>query len=209
MRPDSVADHPLSVSEYIAWEEGNTVKHEYVAGEVYAMTGVSARHNLIMLNLAMALRGRTRGRGCRVFATDVKLRASSDRYYYPDLMVACGSAGEIALIVSEPSLVVEVTSPSTRGTDRREKLEAYMKMPSLRAYLIVDQRRRHVLMYTRRGAADWTREEVSGNDELSLSFLNTTLSLDEIYEDITLPPLAVGEDVDPDEWGDEEELDDF
>jgi Uma2 family endonuclease len=204
MRPDSAVEHPLSVSEYIAWEEGNTVKHEYVAGEVYAMTGVTARHNLITLNLAHALKRRARSRGCRTFATDVKLRAGADRIYYPDLMVACGSAGEVELIVSEPSMVVEVTSPSTRSTDRREKLEAYMRLPSLRVYLIVDQRRRHVLVYTRNSGADWTREEVSGNGEVSLAFLDTKVPLDEIYEDISLPPLGVREKAGVGEWGEED-----
>ena len=194
MRPDSAVDRPLSVSEYIAWEEGNTIKHEYVAGEVYAMTGVSARHNLITLNLVRALWQRARGRGCRVFATDVKLRVAGDRIYYPDVMVACGAAGEVALIVTEPSMVIEVTSPSTRATDRREKLEAYMRLHSLRVYLIVEQRRKHVLVYTRHGGADWTRQEVSGDGEVALEFLDASVSLEEIYEDIPLPPLGVGEE---------------
>jgi Uma2 family endonuclease len=204
MRPDPAIDHPLSISEYIAWEEGNTIKHEFVAGEVYAMTGVTLRHNLITLNLARAMWQRARGGGCRVLATDVKLRTGSDRIYYPDLMVVCGAAAEVALIVSEPSMVVEVTSPSTRATDRREKLEAYMRMPSLRIYLIVDQRRRHVLMYTRKGAGDWTREEISGDGAVALEFLGANIPLDEIYEDITLPPLGGRENADEDEWSDDE-----
>lgn len=69
----------------------------------------------------------------------------STRVYYPDVIVACGKAAEVELIVDEPSLIVEDTSPSTRATDRREKLDAYMRIASLRVYLIVEQRRKHVI----------------------------------------------------------------
>lgn len=139
-----------------------------------------------------------------MLATDVKLRAGSDRIYYPDIMAACGAAASVELIVDAPSLVVEVTSPSTRATDRREKLEAYMRLSSLRSYLIVEQRRRHVLVYTRAGDGDWTRDEIAGDGDVTIDVLDTVLSLDDIYEDVPLPPLRVGEGEDADEWGDEE-----
>ena len=135
----------LTLDEYLAFEEQSPLKHEYIAGEVFAMSGVTIRHNLITLNIAVALRTAARARGCRVLATEVKLQAASDRIYYPDLMVACGRAGEVELIVQEPSIVVEVSSRSTRATDRREKLDAYQRISSLRQYLIVEQRRRHVM----------------------------------------------------------------
>lgn len=112
---------PMSLDEYLAFEERSPLRHEYVAGEVYTMTGATTRHNLITLNIVSHLRGAARSHGCRVFATDVKLR-SADRVYCPDVIVACGKAANVELIVEEPSLVVEVTSPSTRATDRREKL---------------------------------------------------------------------------------------
>jgi Uma2 family endonuclease len=141
------AEHPdrlLTLEEYLAFEEASTIKHEFVAGQVYAMSGVTLRHNLITLNLARRLHGPARARRCTVLVTDVKLLIG-DRVYYPDGMVVCGKAAEVELIVGEPSLVVEVTSPSTRTTDRREKLDAYLKVPSLTQYLIVEQRRKQVL----------------------------------------------------------------
>src|SRR4051812_24996984 len=82
MRPIDHMTEPMSIDEYLAWEGGNVVKHEYVSGEVYLMAGVTGRHNLITLNLVRALHGLVRPRGCRVYATDVKLRAASDRIYY-------------------------------------------------------------------------------------------------------------------------------
>ena len=120
-------------------------------------------------------------------------------------MIACGAAASVELIVEEPSLVVEIMSRSSRGTDRREKLDAYSHMPSLRTYLIVDQRRRQVLVYTRR-QNDWNREEIAGAGEVRIPFLDAVLSLDDVYEDVPLPPLTVGED--DDAWYDVSDDDD-
>ncbi len=193
----------MSLDEYLAFEEKSPVKHEYVSGEVYAMTGVTTRHNLITLNIARHLHDAARSHGCRVFATDVKLRAA-DRVYYPDVILACGKAAEVELIIEEPSLVVEVTSPSTRATDRREKLDSYRRIPSLRMYLIVEQRRRHVLVYARSANGEWVRDAATGENNIPIPPLDTRITLDEIYEDIDLPPLAVGEGEYWEDYGDEE-----
>jgi Uma2 family endonuclease len=198
MRPIDHAQAPMTLEEYLAWEEQNVIKHEYVAGEVYAMSGVTKRHNLITLNLVRSLHALVRPRGCQVFATDIKLRASSDRIYHPDVVVACGAAANFDLIIEAPTLVVEVTSPSTRATDRREKLEAYMRMPSLRVYLIVEQRRRQVLVYRRDPDATWTREEITSGD-VELALIGGAISVDEIYDDVPLPPMGVGENEDMEE----------
>ena len=196
--------HPrrrLTLDEYLAFEEESPIRHEYVAGEVYAMSGPTTRHNTISLNIHTHLRAAARRRGCRVFVEAIKLHIL-DRVYYPDVMVACGSAADVELIVEEPSLVVEVTSPSTRATDRREKLEAYMRVASLRLYLIVDQRRKHVIAYTRDAAGEWLRDEIDGDGAIEIPFLETTLAIAGIYEDVNLPPLQMreGEDWDADEW---------
>jgi Uma2 family endonuclease len=197
----------MSIEAYLEFEERSPIKHEYVAGEVYAMSGVTTRHNLINLNITRHLHQPARKRGCRVFAADVKLKAAADRIYYPDVIVACGKAAQVELIVEEPMLVVEITSPSTRASDRREKLDAYRRMPSLRMYMIVDQRRRHVFVYRRKARGEWVREEVQGEGEISIPQLRVKLEMDEIYDDVPLPPLAVGEG---EEWEDyaEEEVED-
>ncbi|MBI4503615.1 MAG: Uma2 family endonuclease [Gemmatimonadetes bacterium] len=197
------AGHLMSLEEYLAFEEKSPLRHEYVAGEVYVMVGGTTRHNLITLNLTRHLHQPARSRGCRVFATDVKLRAAADRIYYPDIILACGKAADVERIVQEPALVAEVTSPSTRATDRREKLDAYQRIPSLRTYLVVEQRRRQVFAYTRDAKGQWLREEIQGSGEISIPTLGIQLSLDDIYDDVPLPPLAVKE-----EWegyGDENE----
>jgi len=191
----------MTLDEYLAFEEQSPIRHEFVAGEVYAMSGPTTRHNTISLNIHRHLHSPARRRGCRVFVEAIKLHIL-DRVYYPDVMIACGSAAEVELIVEEPSLVVEVTSPSTRATDRREKLEAYMRVASLRLYLIVDQRRKHVIVYSKDQAGEWLRDEIDGEGAIEIPFLETPLALSEIYDDVTLLPLRVreGEDWDADEW---------
>ena len=193
----------MSFDEYLAFEEYSPIKHEYVSGEAYVMTGVTTRHNLITLNIARYLHDAARSHGCRVFATDVKLRVA-DRVYYPDVILACGKAAEVELIIEEPSLVVEVTSPSTRATDRREKLDSYRRIPSLEMYLIVEQRRRHVLVYARDANGDWVRNEVADEQDIPIPLIDTRITFDEIYEGIKLPPLAVGEGEPWEDYGDEE-----
>ncbi len=184
----------MSLDEYLAFEEKSPIKHEYVGGEVYAMSGTTFRHGRIALNIARHLHSAARSHGCGIVLSDVKVRAASDRVYYPDVLIACGRAAQVDLIVEAPSLIVEVTSPTTRATARREKLDAYLKIPSLRMYLIVDQRRRYVHAYYRDAKGEWQREEIQGEGAVAIAFLDTQLTLDQIYEDVTLPPLTVKEE---------------
>ena len=121
-----------------------------------------------------------------------------DRIYYPDVMVPCGRAADVELIVEEPAVLVEVTARSSRATDRREKLDAYTRLPSLRCYVIVDQRRKHVLVYARGDDGEWVRDEHAGEGTIVIPVVGVSLSLDEIYDDVPLPPMRVGEE-EPDE----------
>ena len=186
----------MTVAEFLSFEETSPAKHEYVAGEVFAMSGVTTRHNLINFNIARLLHAVARKHGCRVFIAEVMLRAADDRFYYPDAIVACGRASEVERIVTDPTVVVEVTSLTTRATDRREKLDAYRRMPTLWSYVIVEQRRRHVLVYTRGDGGDWSRDELTGAGDVAIPCLEARFTLDEIYDDVPLPPLAVGEEED-------------
>ena len=196
----------LTLEEYLAFEETSSLRHEFVAGEVYVMTGGTVRHNVITLNLVRRLYGPARARHCTVLATDVNVHVD-DRIYYPDVMVACGKAADVELIVNAPSLIAEVISPSTRSIDRREKLDAYLKVPSLRQYLVIDHRRKQVVSYSRADeASEWWRDEVEGDGDISIPVLDTHIAIADIYEDVKLPPLTVNEEEDDeyeyanDEW---------
>lgn len=192
----------MSIGDYFAWEQRNPSRHEYVAGEVYAMSGATVRHNLIALNLVRALHGPARAAGCVVLASDVQLLAAADRVYYPDVMLVCGDARHAEHRIEQPSLIAEVTSPSTRATDRREKLEAYSRLASLRLYLIVDQRRRHVLVYQRDEAlGQWLSHEfVDPADVISVPWIDGTITLHAIYDGIEPQAMTVREE-DEDGWG--------
>jgi Uma2 family endonuclease len=131
---------PMTAAEFLAWDETQTLKHEFVRGEVFAMTGGVDRNNTVALNVAIALRLHLRGSRCRVYASDVRLRVeAADCYFYPDVMVTCSDAdlGD-RVLKSEPVLVVEVLSPSTAAFDRGDKFADYRALPSLREYLLID-----------------------------------------------------------------------
>lgn len=196
MRDTHVVTSPMTVDEYLAFEESSPERHEYIAGVVYLMSGASGRHNLISSNILRAVHAPARRRGCRVYMEGVKLRAAQDRIYYPDVMVVCRELAGDEIVLENPSLIVEVTSPGTRATDRREKLAAYRAMPSLETYVIVEQRRRLVTVHWRVQGGEWQGLELAGDGDIPLPFLGTTLTLDQIYEDVPLPPLRVGEEAD-------------
>jgi Uma2 family endonuclease len=190
MRDPSVLQS-MSVDEYLRFEESSLLKHEYVAGEVYAMSGATLRHNCITLNVGTRLFAAAGDGPCRAFMSDVRLQAAGDVYYYPDVMVVCTPVAELDIIVREPCVVVEVTSPSTARIDRGEKLAAYRGMRSLRAYVIVDHRRRRVERHARDAAGEWLREEAVGEGRVLVPCLDVELTLDEVYRGVELP--AVGE----------------
>ncbi|HEU4631227.1 MAG TPA: Uma2 family endonuclease [Gemmatimonadaceae bacterium] len=183
---------PMTEAEYLRFEAAATVKHEFVAGEVYAMSGVTRRHARIVTNLIIRLGTAARGSRCQVIATDVKLRVASDRIYYPDVMVVCTPGSDDDLVLRDPCLVVEVTSPSTARIDRGEKLDAYRGVASLRAYLVVDHRQRRVERHWRDDAGRWQRAEVTGEGSVPIPCPETALTLAEIYEGVEL--LAVREE---------------
>lgn len=177
----------LSVEEYLRLEESSTVKHEYVGGEIHAMSGVTKRHARIAGNIYARLWNAARGGPCRIYTNDVKVRAADDVIYYPDVMVACGEDDGDPLVENDPCLVVEVVSPSSKITDRREKLLVYKRIPGLRAYIIVDQERRHVERHWRDDDGVWWDARLGGQGRVPFPCPETELSLDGIYEGAETP----------------------
>lgn len=183
---EAVRTLPMSVEDYLAFEEVSQVRHEYIGGEIHAMAGESVAHNTIALNIASALRGKLRGGPCRVFIENVKLRlevAREDIFYYPDVVVSCHPTGVDRLFVRLPTLVFEVLSPSTESIDRREKKMSYQQIATLDEYVIVAQERREVTIFRR--ANHWV-PETSTAPESAVEFrsIKQSLTLAEIYEDV-------------------------
>jgi Uma2 family endonuclease len=185
---ESVIRHQtVTVKEYREIEAASPVRNEYVAGVMHALAGASKRHNRIAFNVARLLDDAAAGGPCRVYMSDVKLRAAEDVYYYPDVMVACGPAGEDPYVEDAPCLVVEVTSSSTAVIDRREKLVVYKRIPTLEAYVIVEQDERRVQHHWRDEQGVWREAEVSGQGRVPIPRPEATLTLDEIYAGVGLP----------------------
>ncbi|MTW22163.1 Uma2 family endonuclease [Allochromatium palmeri] len=177
----------LSVEDYLASEDGADIRHEYIDGELYAMTGASRQHVLIVGNLYAHLRPLLRGTPCQLFANDLKVRlkiAEQDIFYYPDLILACDPDDRETYYCTRPCLLVEVLSNSTARIDRREKLLAYQTLPSLMEYLLVDQHQRRVEVYRR--AQGWTLDVLT-EGTVRLDCLDHEVPLDVIYEDVPAP----------------------
>ncbi|MBI5331478.1 MAG: Uma2 family endonuclease [Betaproteobacteria bacterium] len=172
-------------ADYLALEEKGEVRHEFVAGEVYAMAGGSQRHNRITLNAASLLLSRLKGRPCQVFMSDVQLHVARDQaYYYPDVMVTCSQerqAANEATVVDDPVLVMEVLSPSTENIDRREKLAAYRRLPSVQEYVLVSQDRHFVEIYRRQGEIGWVYLAHEPGDTVAFTSLGIELPIAELY----------------------------
>lgn len=172
---------PIGEAEYLEGEALSPVKHEYLDGVVRAMAGASIRHNRISLNLVVGFRQHSR---CRVLAMDVKVQTPG-AYYYPDVLLSCAEETD-PYVEREPCLIVEVLSPGTEVTDRTEKLRRYRQVPSLQAYLLVDQEAPRVEVYRREGEL-WVYEMLEGAGELDLPCLERPLSLAAVYEGIGFP----------------------
>jgi Uma2 family endonuclease len=182
----------MTVEEYFRFEESAPIRHEYVSGEVYAMTGGTARHGRIVMNVARRLDAAAGDGPCEVFVENMRVAASNDTYYYPDIMVNWAALGDLEVVAREPCIVVEVTSPDSARVDRGEKLDRYRRIPRLRAYLIVDHRRRRVESHSRASDADeWRRAEIVGEGRVVVPCVDAEITLDEVYRRVELP--AVGE----------------
>jgi Uma2 family endonuclease len=175
----------LGIAEYLQLEEAATIKHEYVAGVIYALAGATQRHNRIVGNIFAQLWQKTQGSPCRVFASDMKVKIGDEAVYYPDVVVTC-SAEPHPLYLERPCLIVEVLSPSTEGTDRREKLLNYQKLANLQAYLLVDSESRRAEGYYR-DQGGWLYRLVEDEGELPFACLDLKLSLSAIYGAISVP----------------------
>lgn len=183
----------ISPSQYLADEATAATRREYVGGVIYAMSGASIRHNRIATNLLTSLGGRLKGKRCEPFNSDMKVRIQLPthvRFYYPDAMVVCRSNPEDDSFQDSPAVVFEVLSAGTRRVDEGEKREAYLTIPSLHAYVLVEQEVAALVVY-RRTEQGFVREVVDGPDaQLLLPELDLELPLEELYERVSFEPEA-------------------
>ncbi len=194
----STAESPDFVSEedYLAAEELSPTKSEYIEGWVRAMSGATIRHNQVKGNCFVVLAIALKGKPCRPYDSDMKVRIGRRkpfRFYYPDLQVVCDSNAPTDVYQDKPVLIIEVLSPSTRQYDLDEKLNAYLKIPTLECYMILEQHQPFVIAM-RRTKGGFLRETYEGVDaSIPLHFLGCTLRLRDIYDGIEFTATCVQE----------------
>lgn len=186
----------LQVEEYLDTEEKALTKSEYVDGWVRAMTGASLRHNIVSANAFVSLSTSLRGKDCRPFNSDTKVRIERDsmkRFYYPDLQVVCESNDQLSVFQDRPVLIIEVLSPSTRRYDLDEKMTAYLTITSLQSYIVLEQHQPFAIVM-RRIEDGFLREVIEGIEaSIPLPFLGCSLPMREIYEGVEFSSECVQE----------------
>jgi Uma2 family endonuclease len=195
-------------AEYLAFERASTTRHEYIDGVIYAlddwdgpqaMAGESEAHGQISVNLVMHLGLHLRGGPCQAFTKDMKVRFGPYRahsregfYAYPDIVVVCGERqyhDHAKDVLVNPTVLLEVLSPSTEGFDRGEKFQGYRSyLPTLSAYLLVSQEAPHIDVYAREREDTWHLHSVNGLDaSLRIAALDWTVPMADIYERVVFP----------------------
>ncbi len=176
----------MDVDSYLVLDRGSEHKHELWDGEVYAMSGASLAHNLIVGNLVRHLGNALDGSACRPLPSDMRVRVTRERYLYPDVTIVCGPAaldGESDVLLN-PSTIIEVLSPSTAAFDRGDKFAAYRSVAGLDEVVFVSQHERRVETYTRQADDAWLMRESRDDGALVLRSLPAPLALALIYRDV-------------------------
>ncbi len=174
----------LTLDDFLAWEEVQELRHEFVDGEVFAMVGATRPHNTLALNLAFTLRAQLRERGCRAFVEGVKLVAG-EQCFYPDVIVTCARNDADPRLVRHPVLLAEVLSPANEAYDRGKNWHEYQRhLPSLQTYLLVAQDEVRVDLF-RRERDGWHCTTHTGLDAIiELSDPHCRLLLADLYLDV-------------------------
>lgn len=175
-----------SWADYVALEASSNVKHEFLDGQIYAMAGGTPEHAALAASVIGLLFGQLRGGRCRAHDADLRVRVlATGLATYPDVTVVCGPRErdpDDENAVTNPSLIVEVLSPSTEEYDRGDKFEHYKQIPSLRQYVLVSHREREVEVWTRDDAGAWTRAISREGQSARLDAVGATIDVRELYD---------------------------
>ncbi len=182
MAADPAKDKVWTPEEYLALERMSEARHEYAAGEIFAMSGASRAHNLIVANLVGEIRAALKSRPCETYPSDMRVWLPTlSKCVYPDLAIVCGEPrfqDDQFDTLLNPSAIVEVLSPA--DYDRGEKWEGYRAIDSLAAYVLVDSRRRHVEIHSREPDG-WKLRDVTAGGAIEIAAIGVSLAWDEVY----------------------------
>ena len=191
-------EHKITEEDYIQGELASDVKHEFINGSVYAMVGASTKHNIISVNISSEIRNKLKkdNSPCNTFASDMKVKVSkkTTRYFYPDVMVVCGSnqeneknASDDEYYQNNPLIIFEVLSDSTEKYDKSEKRLAYFEISSLKEYVLVEQNKCEVIVFER--DKNWQSNYYFLGDKINFASIDVTLSIEDIYYHVNIEEL--------------------
>ncbi|MBK7301372.1 MAG: Uma2 family endonuclease [Moraxellaceae bacterium] len=171
----------ISEEDYLEGEKIAELKHEYVDGHIYAMAGAHSNHNSLALNISSEFKNHLKGKPCRAYMSDMKVRiANGSKYYYPDVLVNCPPVN--GYFTETPTIIVEVLSNSTRRIDETEKRIAYMQIETLEEYVLIAQD--FVQIEVIRKSDDWKAVKYFLGDEVTFTSIGLTLSVEAIYDGV-------------------------
>jgi Uma2 family endonuclease len=185
---DALTQARMTAHEFLVWDGTQTVRHEFLRGEVFAIAGAEERHINAAGNIYSYLRAHLKGTPCKAFNAEMKLQVElADCYFYPDVLVTCSAADvNDTLVKREASVVIEVLSPSTAAYDRGDKFTAYRLLPSLREYLLVDPRQRRCDLYRKGNDGLWVLHPFETGEGVTLASIDVHLNADVLWDDV--PP---------------------
>lgn len=179
------ANKKISIEEYLAFERGSQEKHEYYKGEVFAMSGAGPRHNIIFSNLFISIGNLLKGKSCFPYGSDMRLHIPENTLFtYPNISIYCGELNDDLEDDNaiNPTVLIEILSPSTRDYDRGGKFKLYREIPTLKEYVLVDTESILVEVFRVNKSGHWELEEYKMVDDvLQLNSLSLSVALKDIY----------------------------
>lgn len=177
----------LTPEEYLEWESTALQKHEYYRGELFAMAGASVRHNVIAKNLMIGIGMRLQGKQCQPYGSDLRIHIPENTLFtYPDISIICRDVIEEETsddYTIEPTVIIEILSPSTKGYDRGEKFRLYRDIPTLKAYILIDSESIAIEAFRINASGHWELEDYKSlNEVLAIPVVDLAIPLHDIYE---------------------------
>ena len=191
----SYSHKKYTIEEYLQMEETSAEKHEYYQGEIFAMSGAKVQHNMISLNIAIALGNKLKGKTCKPFNSDQRIYVEKNSLFtYPDISIVWGdpeTRNNDELNLVNPTVIIEVLSSSTKNYDRGEKFKLYRDIPTLKEYTLVDSESISVEAFYINDTGHWELTEYKNiEDTLFIKAIQSSFELSEIYEGTKLMKLS-------------------
>ena len=178
---------PMTLDDFVAWEERQELRFEFDGFAARAMTGGTVAHSTIQANLIIAIGAALRGKPCRVHGSELKVRTASS-VRYPDAMIVCAPADPKSTIAPDPTVIFEILSPSSARIDLGAKNAEYQTLASLRAYVVLHQTRAAAEVFRRDDEGEWTYDFIDGAGVLDMPEAEIAVPLAELYEGVELTP---------------------